>query len=118
MIVIPVIVVAHQHIALDKVQNPFKVVVPVAKLVALIDETQGVSVIFITAKLDSRLIDGISEASSLINNVSSSGAVELFYYNPTDCILDPAEKERHKELAESCKAQLSTKGVTVAELRI
>lgn len=90
----------------------------VAKLVALIDETQGVSVIFITAKLDSRLIDGISEASSLINNVSSSGAVELFYYNPTDCILDPAEKERHKELAESCKAQLSTKGVTVAELRI
>ena len=90
----------------------------VAKLVALIDETQGVSVIFITPKLDSRLIDGIAEASSLINNVSSSGAVELFYYNPADCILDPAEKERHKELAESCKAQLSTKGVTVAELRI
>ncbi len=88
------------------------------KLVALISETQGVSVIFVTSLLDSDLIDGMAEASSLINNVSSSGAIELYYYNPSDRIKDAQAKQKHKDVADSCASQLISTGVRVAEIRL
>lgn len=88
------------------------------KLVALISETQGVTVLFITPLLDSELIDGMSEASALFNNVSSSGAVELYYYNPSARIIDEKEKNRHKEYADSCRQQLQSTAVRVAEIKL
>lgn len=88
------------------------------KLIALISETQGVTVLFITPLLDSELIDGMREAASLFNNISSSGAVELYYFNPGERITDHKEKERHREYAESCKLQLLTTGVAVAEIKL
>ena len=88
------------------------------KLVALITETQGVSVLFVTPLLDSELVDGLSEAASLINSVSSSGAIELYYYNPSERIRDAAERKRHKDVADSCAAQLISTGVRVAEIKL
>lgn len=88
------------------------------KLVALISETQGVTVLFVTPLLDSELIDGMAEASALFNNVSSSGAVELYYFNPGARIIDAKEKIRHKEYAESCKLQLISTAVRVAEIKL
>lgn len=88
------------------------------KLVALISETQGVTILFVTPLLNSELIDGMSEASALFNNVSSSGAVELYYFNPAARIIDGNEKMRHKEYADSCKLQLLSTAVKVAEIKL
>ena len=88
------------------------------KLIALISETQGVTVLFITPLLDSALLDGMHEATSLFNNTSSSGAVELYYFNPAERITDAKEKKQHNEYAESCKLQLLSTGVAVAEIRL
>jgi hypothetical protein len=88
------------------------------KLVGLISETQGVTVLFITPLLDSNLIDGMNASSALFNNVSSSGAVELYYFNPGDRIIDAAEKIRHKDYAEACKIQLLSNAVRVAEIKL
>jgi uncharacterized protein (DUF58 family) len=88
------------------------------KLVALISETQGVTVLFITPLLDSELIDGLAEASALFNNVSSSGAVDLYYFNPEERIIDEKEKIRHKEYADACKLQLISTAVNVSEIKL
>ncbi len=88
------------------------------KLVALISETQGVTVLFITPLLDSELVDGMSEASALFNNVSSSGAVELYYFNPGARIADSGEKNRHREYADACRLQLISTAVTVTEIKL
>lgn len=87
------------------------------KLVALISETQGVSVLFVTSELNSRLVDGMSEASSLFNNVSSQGAVELYYFNPEERIYSAKVRDRHHEVAESCKLQLLASGIKAAEIK-
>lgn len=89
----------------------------VSRLAALIEETQGVSVIFVTAKLGGTLVDGLAEASALLNSVSSAGAIELYYKSPAARILDAAEAERVKNLADSCIAQLRDKGIRAVTIQ-
>lgn len=89
----------------------------VSRLAALIEETQGVSVIFVTAQLSGTLVDGLAEASALLNSVSSAGAIELYYKSPAARIPDAAEAERVKNLADSCIAQLRDKGIRAVTIQ-
>lgn len=88
------------------------------KLVALVEETQGVSMTFVTSCLDSRLVDGMSEASSILNNVSSAGAIEMYYFNPAKMIISPKVKAEAHDTAESCKLQLQQSGIRVLEMNL
>jgi len=90
----------------------------VTKLMALISETQGIAVLFVTPFLDGRLAEGISKAAEFFGSASTFRAAEVYYFSPEDRIKDSDEREMHRRKAEACKYQLFSNGIRAIELKI
>jgi hypothetical protein len=82
------------------------------KLATFVTETQGVTVLFVSARMDASLVRGISVAAGAFGGLTERGAVGYIYYDPSSHIL-PAKRESHRENAELCKRQLAESGISI-----
>lgn len=82
------------------------------RMAALVSETQGVTVIFVSARMDAELVRGISAAAGVFGGLTSRGAVRYIYFDPSAHIL-PERRDSHRDTSELCKRQLSESGISV-----
>lgn len=85
----------------------------VTDLLSLIGDTQGVSVLFITSRLDEKLVREMTDASILFHQIGSSGAVSLYYIDVSQKITDADMAEQYRAGNDLCSALLVGGGVTV-----
>lgn len=87
----------------------------VGELAALVEETQAVTMMFITSSLDTDTINGLSEISTLYGSVTSQGAIELYHFSIAEKIMDKKEYESFIDYEKSCREQLIYNGIKVFE---
>ena len=84
-------------------------------LAALVEETQSVTMMFVTGSLDTDTIKGLSEIATLYGNISSQGAIELYHFSVAEKIIDKKEYEAFIDYEKSCCEQLIYNGIKVFE---
>ena len=82
------------------------------RMAALVSETQGVTVLFVSARMDAKLVRGITAAAGMFGGLAARGAVGYMYFDPSAHIL-PERRDSHRETSELCKRQLSEAGIAV-----
>lgn len=87
----------------------------VAELASLIEETQAVTMLFVTGSLDTNFIKDISEIATIYGNVSSQGSIELYHFSVADKILDKNEYNAFVDFEKTCREQLIYNGIKVFE---
>ena len=87
----------------------------VVDLAALIEETQAVTMMFVTSLLNTESINDMSKIATLYGNVSSQGAIELYHFSAAEKILDKKEYETFIDYEKSCRDQLIYNGIKVFE---
>ena len=85
------------------------------ELAALVEETQAVTMLFVTGSLDTDTINGLSEIATLYGNVSSQGAIELYHFSSAEKIMDKKEYDSFLDYEKSCREQLIYNGIKVFE---
>ena len=89
----------------------------VTRLAVLMDTTQAISMLFVTARLNRSLCDGIDAAASYCGNIRERGAVKVIYFDPSQKIL-PGYAEEFAETAKSIRRQLTAGGISVSTPRL
>lgn len=82
-------------------------------LLSLIDDTQGISLLFITPLPDERLVREITDASVFFHQVGNSGAVSLYTVDVSRKIVDADTAAQYRTRTELSAALLTGNGVTV-----
>lgn len=82
------------------------------RMAALVSETQGVTIIFVSARMDAKLVRGITAAAGVFSGLASRGAVLYIYFDPSAHIL-PEKRDAHREISDLCKRQLEEAGIEV-----
>ncbi len=88
------------------------------RLAVTVTETQGVTVIFVSARMDAPLVRGITAAASAFGALTARGAVGYIYFDPSERIKSPEALTAYRETAENCRRQLNEAGITVISPKI
>ncbi len=85
----------------------------VTRLAVLMDTTQAISMLFVTARLNRSLCDGIDTAAASCGNIRERGAIKVIYFDPSRKIL-PGYAEEFTETARGIRRQLTAGGIGVS----
>jgi Uncharacterized conserved protein (some members contain a von Willebrand factor type A (vWA) domain) len=88
------------------------------KMSALVTETQGVTIIFVSARMDAALVRGISAAAGVFGGLTSRGAVGYIYFDPSDHISSDEAITAYRGTSELCRRQLVESGIMVTSPRL
>lgn len=85
----------------------------VGKLTSLINETQSITMIYITDHLDGEFLGDVTVASSLVGGMGS--VAEVYFFNPTEKVKDPKVREERNGYFDRCKRVFENHGIHVIE---
>ena len=84
------------------------------ELIGLITESQNVSLIFVTDKLDGDMVSAVTHASVIYGSSGTAGA-EVYYFNPGEKINEPTIREMNDSFTARCKEALLEQNVDFIE---
>ena len=85
----------------------------VGKLTSLLNESQSVSLIYVTDYLDGDFLADVTVSASLVGGAGS--AVDVYFFNPTEKINDAKLKEKKNGYFGRCKRVFANHNVNVIE---
>ena len=88
----------------------------ILKLPALMDEGQGVTLIFVTAYLSPDFAEGMERTAAFFHDGSARCAVELYYCEPICRIISRERAAAVRDTADQCCRQLSGNGFRIIRL--
>ncbi len=83
------------------------------QLLSLIDDTQGVAVLFVTSALNDRLVQEMTDASAGLHQIGTNGAISLCHVDLTSKIADTETAQAYRAETELYTALLTGGGVRV-----
>lgn len=87
----------------------------VGELAGLVEETQAVTMIFVTGVIDKTLTESLSDIALVYGNISSQSSIDLYHYPVEKKILGRNEREVYMEYEKTCRDQLTANGIKINE---
>ena len=85
----------------------------VGKLTSLVNETQSVTLVYVTDYLDGEFLADVTVSASLVGGPGSS--VEVYFYNPLEKVNNPDVKQQRTNYFNRCKRVFANHNIRVTE---
>jgi uncharacterized protein (DUF58 family) len=85
----------------------------VSGMAALVEETQSVTLMFVSGVLDEEIIEELSEVTAVYGNLSSRGAIELYYFSAANKVIGDKVRADFVDFERTCSSELAAGGVRV-----